>query len=283
MSAAQSRSAGSIEQDRQQLLHGLAQYLPAHSFQLDWVAHIESTNSALLQAPVDFLTSPVSNISMPVPRTRILLADAQSAGRGQAGRAWQSTAGNLFLSVRTGLPAPLSGALALDVALVLLSALQLPPVPSVSWGIKWPNDLYAITPAGPVKWGGILIEPVHAREVVMGIGINLDTPLQSLGNRQIAGLNHWLTMPLDTLTVAQRILPPLLRTLAQWQPQCPDRVQRFARHDVLAGRSLCLYPSRGSDARPFCGQGNGIAADGALLLWHDGQQSRHYHGHVQWD
>ena len=50
----------------------------------------------------------------------------------------------LYASVRCRLPAPLSGALALEIGLAVLQALRLP----TGFGLKWPNDLYLKHPAG---------------------------------------------------------------------------------------------------------------------------------------
>ncbi|RYZ86263.1 MAG: hypothetical protein EOO68_29150, partial [Moraxellaceae bacterium] len=51
----------------------------------------------------------------------LVLSNQQQAGRGQAGRIWQSPEGNMYLSLRWTLQHPVSGRLALEVALALVN------------------------------------------------------------------------------------------------------------------------------------------------------------------
>jgi BirA family biotin operon repressor/biotin-[acetyl-CoA-carboxylase] ligase len=99
------------------------------------------------------------------PRT-VVLAQAQSAGRGRYQRTWVSHHGNLYASFIYSAPTRdprLSYAVAVAVAETLLSF-------GVSCQIKWPNDILI---AGK-KVSGILIE--YSREfAIVGIGINIKT------------------------------------------------------------------------------------------------------------
>ena len=92
------------------------------------------------------------------PRGTGLAARAQTAGRGRRGHKWDSTAGNLLLSIvlRPCVnPAKYSG-LANEI------------------GLKWPNDLVA----RGRKLGGILVEAARDNEgkpfAVCGIGVNVN-------------------------------------------------------------------------------------------------------------
>ncbi len=107
------------------------------------------------------------------PSGTVLLADAQSAGKGRRGRSWTSLPGvGLYLSVLFRAERPpaelprwtLGTAVAVREACVSLAEI---PV-----SIKWPNDLLC----RGKKLAGILAEGRFARsgvEIVLGIGINV--------------------------------------------------------------------------------------------------------------
>lgn len=102
---------------------------------------------------------------------------AQTAGRGQIGRSWESEAGkNLTFSIilyPDFLPAianfQLNKAFALGVRSYVASCL-----PKKIVSIKWPNDIYV----GNRKIAGMLIQNVlqgkHLQSSVLGIGLNIN-------------------------------------------------------------------------------------------------------------
>lgn len=103
----------------------------------------------------------------------LVLAEAQSAGRGRRGRQWASPYGaNLYFSlvIRVDRSSTQLQALSLVVGLAVLRVLRQAGI--VDIGLKWPNDLLA---AGK-KIAGILLElngdPADACNVIIGIGIN---------------------------------------------------------------------------------------------------------------
>lgn len=109
-----------------------------------------------------------------------ILADHQTAGRGQRGNAWQAPPGeNLTFSVLlrpTFLTAADQFTLSIAVALAGHDTLraELPLAVAATAHIKWPNDLYL----GDRKVGGILIEnTLRGTQVgisVVGIGLNVN-------------------------------------------------------------------------------------------------------------
>lgn len=104
-----------------------------------------------------------------------LAARAQTAGRGRRGHKWDSTAGNLLLSIvlrpRVD-PAKYSGLAAVS-GLAVLEALEKQGLAN-EIGLKWPNDLVA----RGRKLGGILVEAARDNEgkpfAVCGIGVNVN-------------------------------------------------------------------------------------------------------------
>lgn len=104
-----------------------------------------------------------------------LAARAQTAGRGRRGHKWDSTAGNLLLSIvlRPHVdPAKHSGLAAVS-GLAVLEALEAQGLAN-EIGLKWPNDLVA----RGRKLGGILVEAARDNEgkpfAVCGIGVNVN-------------------------------------------------------------------------------------------------------------
>src|SRR5512143_243102 len=104
----------------------------------------------------------------------VVVADAQTAGRGRMGRRWVSPAAkNLYVSLLLRPPVPTVDAprLALVAGVALADAVEAVGVPA---SLKWPNDLYC----GGRKAAGILAEmasdPDGVRHVVIGVGINVN-------------------------------------------------------------------------------------------------------------
>jgi BirA family biotin operon repressor/biotin-[acetyl-CoA-carboxylase] ligase len=104
----------------------------------------------------------------------VVVAEAQTAGRGRRGRSWASPPRrNLYFSVvlRPDLPPSRAPELTLVGSVALCDALR---QAGVDAGIKWPNDLLA----SGRKIGGILTElaadPDRVQWVVLGAGLNVN-------------------------------------------------------------------------------------------------------------
>ena len=110
-----------------------------------------------------------------------VVAREQTAGRGRAGRAWSSPAGEgMYLSCYCRLDWPPERAALLTLAAGLAVRGAVSMLVPVALHLKWPNDLLAPDGSGR-KLGGILTEtrvdgPVIA-DAVIGIGLNLFTPV----------------------------------------------------------------------------------------------------------
>src|SRR5687767_8862526 len=104
----------------------------------------------------------------------VLIADQQTAGRGQYGRVWQSRPGSsLLLSVVLRPPAELRRPVILTAWAAVSVAEAILALTGVQARIKWPNDLLV----RGKKVCGILIEQSGtAGEIVTvaGIGLNLN-------------------------------------------------------------------------------------------------------------
>ncbi len=111
------------------------------------------------------------------PEGTLVVAEAQTRGRGRLGRDWESPAGTgLYVSLllRPPLPPTEMPQITLTTAVAVARALRRST--GITPGIKWPNDLLL---AGK-KLGGILTEmeteSEQIRHLVVGLGLNVNNP-----------------------------------------------------------------------------------------------------------
>ena len=200
----------------------------------------------------------------------LLVAEQQSVGRGRLGRRWHSQRGDsLTFSVGMPLaPADWSG-LSLAVGVSLADSLDATNSPNHHIALKWPNDLWLVTKHDHIiderKLGGILVETATfegQRYVVIGVGINVRAFEMTLQESTAIAPNclQSLHSGADVASTLLRVLPPLVQTVQAFVPFGFAPFQaRFARRDVLAGRSVQL-----SDGTQ--GQAHGVTELGALLV-----------------
>ena len=171
---------------------------------IEVVAETGSTNADLL-ARVDTLRGPV-----------LLIAEAQTAGRGRAGRSWLSTPGaTLTFSLAWHFKGPLQRIAGLPLAVGVALAETMNAL-SVPVQLKWPNDLLR----DGKKLGGILVETQQsaAGEIwaVIGAGINLvmSDELEAQIGRAVAAA-PWLAQ-MDRNALMAALLSRLAAVLAEF-------------------------------------------------------------------
>jgi BirA family biotin operon repressor/biotin-[acetyl-CoA-carboxylase] ligase len=187
---------------------------------------------------------------------QVIVAAAQTAGHGRRGRRWVDAPGALLFTAV--LPAPESHRqwTALTAALAVAAALRAQGVPA---GLKWPNDVIV----GRRKVAGILAEVPAGGLAAVGIGINVDNPVQELPG---AGENATsLVEVLGRKPGVEPVLAAVLDALAAAWPLLTDgRVEqlldRWRRLDATFGRRVRLLPDRTE------GVALGPAADGTLQV-----------------
>ncbi len=217
----------------------------------------------------------------PWPGPLACLAEHQSAGRGRRGRRWLSPfAANLYLSLAWTFPErpPALETLGLRTALALAEALDELGVRDVR--LKWPNDLIV----HDRKLAGILIEldsewggPHHA---ILGIGLNVHLPENAARrlDRPWTDLHRLMggDRP-DRTRLAAAILDRLVILMERLQHGLDDDWQdHWLARDAHLGRPIRLL----LDDREIIGIHRGIAADGALLVEHQGICRPYYSGEV---
>lgn len=203
------------------------------------------------------------------PHRTIVWAREQTAGRGRRGRAWDSPAGNLYLSFLLRIAIPVERATQAGfVAAVALAETAERFLPSTSAvRCKWPNDVLV----DDRKAAGILLESALSADggldwLVVGCGLNCAshpddgrwpaTDLASAGGR----------VP-SVAAVLGRLAGALDGWLARWQNDgfAPVRDAWLDRGWGL-GRALRLLQG---DDDAIEGRFVGLADDGALVLDRD--------------
>jgi len=131
------------------------------------IKEVDSTNNFLKQ---------LASNSKPVIEGTVIMAENQTAGRGQQQNGWHAEAGkNLTFSLLlkpSFLPVTQQFDLVRAVSLGVFDALH--PLLGDSLKIKWPNDIYY----GNRKLGGMLIENMiqggQIKNAIVGIGLNIN-------------------------------------------------------------------------------------------------------------
>ncbi len=116
----------------------------------------------------------------------VIVAEAQTAGRGRLGRTWSSPVGGLWTSVllRPRLPADRIPLIGLAAAVATAAAIE--ETTGLRPRLKWPNDVLV----GGRKVAGLLLESGPLRSagqtpawLALGIGINANVPPGALPDR----------------------------------------------------------------------------------------------------
>ena len=228
---------------------------------IEWHHRLDSTNReavALGQAGAEHGT--------------LVLADAQTAGRGRLARAWFSPPGvNLYASLvvrptieAQGLAAWLSW---LPLMAALGAAEAIDTVRSVNVAVKWPNDLLI----NGRKVGGILCESATAPGAgsfqVIGMGINVNGEATDFPEelREIA-----TTIRQETGHVIDRNRL-IAQVLLELEACLDEFLARGAERIALAYRRRCTTIGRTvkavlADGKVCIGVAEGINQDGSLTL-----------------
>ena len=252
-----------------------------------WIAHARAALSRRrIGRSIEFYHAVPS--TMPIARQRIetrgdaaagavIIADEQTAGRGRLQRSWDAPAGRgllgSYILCADLLPERASLAVMLAGLAVLQAIRHCCPQWEDRFHLKWPNDVIALEPGGPVKLAGILVETVFHKEelrgVILGIGVNVNQRQHELPSTRSGGL------PPSSLMIAGRqpaidrgdLLVALCRALDQLcapgsRPPADAVHARWERALFGLGAVVTV---QGVDG-PIRGQAVGTSAHGALLV-----------------
>ncbi|QHT54926.1 biotin--[acetyl-CoA-carboxylase] ligase [Cellulomonas sp. H30R-01] len=205
---------------------------------IDVVARTGSTNADLVAA--------VAADPDAWPHASVLVADQQDAGRGRAGRGWETAPGTSLTCsfvARPALPPRTFGWLPLLAGLGAVNAVRATAgVPAI---LKWPNDLLVPAETEVAGWGaarkvgGILAEVVPTPAgvtpaVVIGIGINVaqgpdELPVEHATSLALAGAQH---VTREALLVA--LVTALDDVATRWRDAGGDAVASGLADEVAA-------------------------------------------------
>jgi BirA family biotin operon repressor/biotin-[acetyl-CoA-carboxylase] ligase len=180
----------------------------------------------------------------------LVVADAQTAGRGRMGRTWRSEPGaGVWLTL---IERPASSK-ALEVLSLRIGTALAPVLDEFAGGrvrLKWPNDLYVADD----KLAGVLIEARWkdgAPEwVAIGVGINVRVPE---AEPRAAGLRAGVAR-IDVLGAA---VPAIRAAASKSGPLSDEELAIYSDRDLAMGR-MCVSPVAGRVA--------GIDSSGALRV-----------------
>lgn len=205
------------------------------------------------------------------PGGTVVLADAQTEGRGRRGRSWHAGPGQSLILSMVVRPRSMGAESVLSLRLGLAAARAIETVAPLAVGMKWPNDLII----DGRKVGGMLCEGVVEGDrvafVVAGTGINVhqdddDWPGTLAG--RASSLSARARRAIDTTELAGTVIKLWRTAIAEAGDRlAPDEVAELGRRDVLRGRLVTV------DGR-VAGEVRGVDPDGALRLNDDGTPRR---------
>jgi BirA family biotin operon repressor/biotin-[acetyl-CoA-carboxylase] ligase len=216
---------------RQAALSHLRQH--AWISEADWFSEIDSTNEELRRR----VAHPLGCV-----KPALVVADSQTMGRGRGGNRWWSPTGCLMFSILwdpvarpggQGPEAARQGELALVVGLAVAQSIQEFIRPACR--VKWPNDVYV----GEQKIAGTLIESAGREGWIIGVGINVRTPLEAAP----AELQPRIT----SLHIHASAHPGVEDVLVEFLDVLPGYLERWSHEDDFLAKewpSRCLLQDR---------------------------------------
>jgi BirA family biotin operon repressor/biotin-[acetyl-CoA-carboxylase] ligase len=228
-------------------------------FKIDAVKISPSTNSDLIAAAKQGAASGT-----------VKICDLQTAGRGRAGRIWQSANGGSLTFSLLWRFAPEHGvptALPLVAGLAVLRGLRQIGIDGIQ--LKWPNDLLYQNQ----KLGGILVElqPGQLQSAIIGIGLNLALPDKralSPGSLPATAINR-ICQHQNPPPCRETILGYLLRALAETLHEYSTTGfthlrDEWQNHQAFAQQTVKILTT--PDSAAIEGINAGVDSHGALLL-----------------
>lgn len=214
------------------------------------VAHLGTTTSTNDVA--------AARIAEGSPAGVVVVADAQTAGRGRQGRAWEDRpGGSLLFSVTVPTPPTSLSLVPLATGVAVVDALLRR---RLRGELKWPNDVLV----GGRKCAGILVEH-HGDQLVIGVGINVDWR----GIERDGEMATWTSVAeeLDADVDRWDLLTDVLRGLDLWVRDLSRGVSRllenYTGRCITLGRQVRVATPGGTTVE---GTARDISRDGELVI-----------------
>jgi len=203
------------------------------------------------------------------PEGAVLIAEAQSSGRGRLDRRWTAPArSGLFLSMLLrpqGVPVERYGWLPILVGTA--AAATLARIGEIEVGLKWPNDLQVTIDGAERKLGGILTE-LSGGAVIAGLGINVslreaELPVPAAASLALAGAGTT-----DRQTLLRGLLREFAELYGEWtaaagDPHSSGLLPAYTARCTTLGRQVrVLLPGE----RELAGEAVAVDGDGRLVV-----------------
>ena len=185
---------------------------------------------------------------------QVVIADAQTGGRGRFGRSFYSPDGcGIYLSCLFRPETPPASSIPVTAWTAVAAARAVETVCGVQPGIKWVNDLFL----GGKKFGGILTEMSiegesgRIRQIITGIGINVNNPPDSFPGEL---KNSATSLFAETGTAFSRaeLACAVIRELDLLRRAWPDGQAEYLREyrarNITIGRRILLPDGSGRTA-----------------------------------
>jgi BirA family biotin operon repressor/biotin-[acetyl-CoA-carboxylase] ligase len=188
------------------------------------------------------------------PEWTVVVAEAQTRGRGRAGKSWISPKGGLWSSILLRPDIPASSVWILQFLAANATRRTVEKATKVPVRVKWPNDIVLDSE----KLGGILVESKSTGSkltfVIVGIGLNVNLTPHALPEgatslyietRRKYGLDMLLKPILQAVRASYSDVEKPERLLAEWWQNCVHRrrmVQVEGPEGTVRGVSIGLDP-----------------------------------------
>ena len=198
----------------------------------------------------------------------VIMAGAQSQGRGRRGRPWHSpAAGNLYSSfvfrpeLEPGRMQDFTLWMGLNICELVANFCKITP------GLKWPNDLFV----NGRKAGGMLtearIDADQIRELVFGLGLNLNVRAADLPTELQSSATSLADATGEVVDINRFAAALIGRVLAAFTQFVEGSYQEkfeelWLRYDVLRGQPVSVTQG----TRILSGIATGIDKEGSLLV-----------------
>ena len=185
---------------------------------------------------------------------QIVIADAQTGGRGRFGRSFYSPDGcGIYLSCLLRPETPPASSIPVTAWTAVALARAVETVCGVQPGIKWVNDLFL----GGKKFAGILTEMSiegesgRIRQIIIGIGINVNNPPDSFPD-ELKDTATSLLAETGTAYSRAELACAVIRELDLLRLAWPDGQDEYLREyrarSITTGRTVLLLDGSGRTA-----------------------------------
>ena len=210
------------------------------------------------------------------PAPALLVAEHQVAGRGRAGRVWETPARAALtcsLLVRPQVPREAMSWLPLLAGLATVTALR--STLGLQAFVKWPNDVLVTGAGSPLEgWGsarkvaGILTELLPDGGAIVGIGVNVsqtaeELPVESATSLALAG-----AATIDRVVILTALGEAFTSVLGRWTAADGDVAAAGLDEEITSVSATVGSQVRVSllDGTSVLGEAVGHAPDGGLLV-----------------